>query len=336
MFRMEFQSSLDAVEEDEEPSGTSRNDEGRGNSVNEQDGHNRAAENIDNPPKSFGGRVGKYGLMQRVVNSNHAVLQTVTDLSPVMNRRMSSNNSIPKNWVEPDLIDFASPKPVASETLAPADEVVTRELVKPFAEISVKTTEVKSVQNQPAIRHLLSDGVEVPEAVSQYSPGTSSWQPTWTSSMRSTNSSTTFSDSSDAQSSSLRDSTGEKVKSKDEEKVGSPAAKAYNRAFNKILYKKSKPPAQDAQKVSKPWDEPLFAAQAQAKLQRKSQKEAKAEAKKLAEEAKKDAELQQRELLELANPIPESTLNVKKDHGAVKGSKQATLEAFHIHCLKIE
>ncbi|KAG0553679.1 hypothetical protein M758_12G030500 [Ceratodon purpureus] len=325
MFHMEFQ-SLDAVEEDDEPSRTDRVEEGQGNSVYEQYRPNRAVESKDSPPKIYEGRVGKFGKMQRVVSSNHAVHHTVSDLPPVMGRSMSTNDSIPRNWVEVDLIDFgksAQEAPQGSETQAPADPVVMRELVKPFAE-SVKINDVPSAQNRPAIVDLLSNGVPVVEAVSGSSPNAESLQ-VRTNSLRSSNSAS-FSDTSDAESNSFHDSTGERARTKDEEK-GSPATRAYNRAFNKIMHKKSKPPVQDAQTVSKPWDEPLLAAHDQAKLQRKLQKEAKLEAKRLAEEAKRDAEIQQRELLELANPVPESALNNKKDHGVRKGIHKL----FHIH-----
>lgn len=311
MFRMEFQ-SLDAVEEDDEPSRVCRND---GNSVYEQYRQNRGVERKDSPPKVYEGRVGKYGPLQRAVSSHH----TVPDLPPVITRSLSSNDSIPKNWVEVDLIDFGSPKavapPGASETQVSADQVVMRELVKPFAE-SVKITE----ENQSTSRDLLSDGVEVVEPVSDASPSLQV--------RTNSTSSTYFSDTSDAESSSFHDSTGEKVHVKEEK--GTPATRAYNRALNKIMHKKCKPPAQDAQRVSKPWDEPLLAVHDQAKLQRKVQKEAKVEAKRLAEEAKRIAEIQQRELLELANPVPESALNVKKDHGVRKGSKQTTFETVSI------
>lgn len=303
MFHMEFQ-SLDAVEEDE--------DEGRGKGVYDQ---NRGGDSEVSPPKIYEGRVGKFGKMQRAVSSNLAVQQTVSDLPPVMARSLSSSQSVPKNWAEVDLIDLASPK-AGPPPHASADPVVIRELVKPFAD-SVKLNDVTS---QPASWDLLSDGVQVVEPV----PGSPTTQ-LRTNSMRSTHSAS-FSDSSDAESSSFHDSTGERAQLKDEEK-GSPATRAYNRAFNKIMHKKSKLPVQDVQKVSKPRDEPLLTAHDQAKLERKAQKAAKAEANRLAEEAKRDAEIQQRELLELANPVPGSALNHKKDHGVLKGIQRL----FHVH-----
>lgn len=82
---------------------------------------------------------------------------------------------------------------------------------------------------------------------------------------------------------------------RDEEKGSSPATRSVNKAFNKFMYKKSKGSVPEAKSV-KPWDEPLLLAHEQVKMDRKAQKEAKAEAKRLAEVAKREAQIQQREV----------------------------------------
>lgn len=84
-------------------------------------------------------------------------------------------------------------------------------------------------------RDLLTDGVEYGSFRNVESLAMRS------SSMRST-SSTSWSDSSDAEGSAFH---GDKLHIKDEEK-GSPAIRAYNRAFNKLMHKKSKPTVPDA------------------------------------------------------------------------------------------
>ena len=84
-------------------------------------------------------------------------------------------------------------------------------------------------------RDLLTDGVEYGSFRNVESLAMRS------SSMRST-SSTSWSDSSDAEGSAFH---GDKLHIKDEEK-GSPAVRAYNRAFNKLMHKKSKPTVPDA------------------------------------------------------------------------------------------
>lgn len=242
MFRMEFQ-TLDAVEEDDDLSRTYRNDGGRGKSVYEKYRH-RAVESRASPPKVFEGRVGRVGRLQRTLNSNCA-LPSGSYLPQVLTRSVSSDASIPQNWVEVDLIDFGSPKAV--EEPITVDQEVLRELVKPFAE-SVNLTHqpngklidgdvfVTFLEYQAArSRDLLSDGVEYGSFRNVESLRMRS------SSMRS-NGSTSWSDSSDVEGSSFY---ADRLHIKDEEK-GSPAARACNRAFNKLMHKKNKPTVPDA------------------------------------------------------------------------------------------
>ena len=238
MFRMEFQ-SLDAVEEDDDLSRSYRSDGGRGKSVWDEKYRHKAS-----PPRIYEGQVGRFGRMQRTFSSNGTLTNGVR-LPQVLTRSVSSDAAIPENWVEVDLIDFGSPKAV--EEPVTVDQDVLRELVRPFAE-SVNLTHQPSgkridsdvfvtfLEYQPErSRDLLSDRMEYGSFRNIESLQTRS------SSMRS-NGSTSWSDSSDAEGSSFY---AERAHIKNEDK-GSPAARAYNRAFNKLMHKKSKPTVPDA------------------------------------------------------------------------------------------
>lgn len=245
MFRMEFQTLNAVTEEDDEFSRSYRNDVGRGKDVYEKFRH-RTVESRGSLPRVYEGRVGKYGKMQRTVSSKE-VLHSGAHLPEVLTRSMSSAAAVPKNWVEVDLIDFESPKAV--EEPAVVDQEVLRELVKPFAE-SVNLTHqpggkrldtdvfVSFLDYQPGQygqRDLLSGGVDFGSFRNVES------LPVRSNSLRST-SSMSWSDSSDAEGSNYY---GDRVHIKDEDK-GSPAARAYNRAFNKLMHKKSKPAVSDS------------------------------------------------------------------------------------------
>jgi len=231
---MEFQ-TLDAVTEDEDVlSRSHRNDVGRGKGVYEKYRH-RTLESRGSPPG------GNHGKMQRIASSNE-VLHSGAHLPKVLTRSVTAAAaSVPKNWVEIDLIDFGSPKEQAT-----VDQDVLRELVKPFAE-SVNLTHqpggksldtdvfVTFLDYQPDQRDLLSGSVDFGSFRNESFPVRSN-------SMRSS-SSMSCSDSSDAEGNS--NYYGDRVHIKDEDK-GSPAARAYNRAFNKLLHKKSKPAGSDS------------------------------------------------------------------------------------------
>lgn len=175
MFRMEFH-SLDAVEEDEDrPRAYTEPGLARSGSSNVYEQFRRHSTS-SSPPRIYEGRVGKFGKMQRMVSSNEAVHPTVSHLPAVTitrARSLNSETSIPKDWVEVDLINFdESPKPAPSTTTTTTSgeqqQEVIRELVKPFAE-SVKLTECP--QTSPVIPDLLSNGVqESPIALSSSSP----------------------------------------------------------------------------------------------------------------------------------------------------------------------
>ncbi|XP_024362635.1 uncharacterized protein [Physcomitrium patens] len=338
MFRMEFrgEQSLDSVEEDDEPSTTYvRSKRGGVRSVLEQY-RDRPSEPAKSPPKTFEGRVGILGAQMQQISSSIKASHRVPHLTPIIT--CTSNPTpigpIQKNWVEVDLIDLGSPK--AAVTLhaaeaSPVAEDVIREFVKPFAE-SVNLTQQSSrefkdddifvtfLEYQPRQsserRDTLTDGVGEVETESA-----SFWNvevPTLPLRSNSTRSmgSNSWSDSSDAEGSVSYGS------NKDEGK-GSPVARAYNRAFRKLMKKKSKPAIQEP-KFAKPWEEPLLAMHEQVKLERKMQKEATIESRKLAEEARKEArkeaENSKRELLNLANPVPESALkNHKEQYNMRKG-----------------
>lgn len=312
---MEFH-SLDAVQEDEDRSNSYRSeDRTRRNSGFD---HCRT----DSPPKIHEGRVGKLGRLQRVASSNYSV-HTVSHLPSVTitrTRSLNSENSIPKNWVEVDLIDFSeSPKAPAATVEAAAtagEQEVIRELVKPFAE-SVNLSHQQhppiiaatAIPEHQPVRDFLSNGVDEAEAVEARlgpSPNTASLQ-VRTNSTHSSNSehsrSSCPSDSSDTESSSG----GSRVHVKDDsEKVSPHATRAVNKAFNKFMHKKNKPGVPEA-KFVKPWEEPLLLTHEQVKLERKAQKEAKSDAKRQAEEAKREAEVQQREVIQLIflrSPLP--------------------------------
>lgn len=242
MFRMEFQ-TLDAVTEDEdELSGSYRSVVGRGKGVYEKYRH-RTLESRGNPPGVYEGRMGNHGKMQRIASSNE-VLHSGAHLPKLLTRSVSAAAaSVPKNWVEIDLIDFGSPKEQAT-----VDQDVLRELVKPFAS-SVNLTHqpggkslsdtdvfVSFLDYQPDQRDLLSGSVDFGSFRDHDS------FPVRSNSMRSSNS-MSWSDSSDAEGNG--NNHGDRVHIKDEDK-GSPAARAYNRAFNKLLHKKNKPAASDS------------------------------------------------------------------------------------------
>lgn len=214
--------------------------------------------------------------------------------------------------------------------------------MKPFADsVNLTNNGGVSTERQPPIRDLLSNGVEegdavvdavssgdavadavssgdaVMVAVSSGDGNISGSLPVRTNSMPRTNSTSSAystqsrSEGSDAESTT----TEEKVFVKDEEK-GSPASNSLNKAFNKLMHPKKSKPVVGESKVMKPWDEPMLHAQEQEKMERKAQKEAKVEAKRMAEAVKREAEIQRKELLELANPVPESSL---RHHGMLKG-----------------
>lgn len=326
MLQMEFHSTvLDATEEDNELSRADRNEHEQ--TVCDQLKHG------DSSPKIYEGRVGNLGKMQGIASPSEAV-HTIARPPPIVTRNVSPNDSATKNWVEVDLIDLDSPKvevALAREAEGYINQEVLRELVKPFAE-SVNLTHqpsgkclgndefVTPLDRQPGhVLDLLSIDIEVVEAVSDSSRNLASLQER-TSSTRST-----FSEPSDTQSPSFHGNAGDKLNVKDEER-GSSATRAYNKTLNLLMLKKNKPVVQEG-KSPKPCEEPLLFAHEQAKVEIKLEKEAKAEAKRLAEIAKKDVENKKRELLELADPVPESALKTHKDHGVRKGIQKL----FHIH-----
>lgn len=265
MFRMEFrgEQSLDSVEEDDEPSTTYvRSKRGGVRSVLEQY-RDRPSEPAKSPPKTFEGRVGILGAQMQQISSSIKASHRVPHLTPIIT--CTSNPTpigpIQKNWVEVDLIDLGSPK--AAVTLhaaeaSPVAEDVIRELVKPFSE-SVNLTQQSSrefkdddifvtfLEYQPRQsserRDMLTDGVGEVETESA-----SFWNvevPTLPLRSNSTRSmgSNSWSDSSDAEGSVSYGS------NKDEGK-GSPVARAYNRAFRKLMKKKSKPAIQEPVRVT--------------------------------------------------------------------------------------
>lgn len=252
----------------------------------------------------------QYGKLHRTSSSKEG-----GHLTKVLARSLSSAapQQIQQNWVEVDLIDFGSPEAVVEEEEQGMmiDPEVLRELVKPFAESTKAQQPVADVFVsflEYGQRDLLTGDGSFRNVDSSFRNVDS--LPLRSNSMRSTGS-MSWSDSSDAE--GTNNYYGDRVHIKDEDK-GSPAARAYNRAFNKLMHKRNhKKPAVSDSKVAKPWDEPLLTGHEQAKLERKMQKAAKLEAKRQAEQAKRDAESQKLELLNLANPIPESALRNQKE-----------------------
>ncbi|XP_024364383.1 uncharacterized protein [Physcomitrium patens] len=331
MFRMEFRGEIiDSESEDDEPSTTYVKNENGGVKFESEKNRHKIADDEEDPPRCFEGRVGTLGQLQRVSISNE-VEHSVSRQSPVntSSSTLNSSGSVSKNWVEADLIDLGSPKAEAALQSAEPQPAQTstvnlkvmRKTVKPLA-LSVNVTHQPSgkridndafvtfLEHQPrqdvGLRDLLTDGVDKVEAPSRLSRSGESPRLGVRSSSVQSSRSNSWSDSSDAEVNASHRNV------KDSRERGSPAARAFKKLINK-----NKSGAPDA-KFVKPWEEPLLAVHEQVKLQRKAAKlEAKRvaeESERVAEEAKKEAENAKRELLNLANPVPESTLRNQSEH----------------------